>query len=482
MRYASQGLVQVEGMRDILFVSHANPEDNAFAEWLALQLAVAGYPVWCDLTRLLGGEDFWNDIEVAIRTRSIKFLFVLSRTSNTKQGALKELQVAENVARDDKLDRFILPLAIDDLPPRQANIALTRLTSLSFSPSWARGLAQLLKRLEEDGVPKAPQFGPETVTKWWRTRFSSSMGVRSQPEQLVSNWFPILSPVRLHFHTVRYRPSPAVGVGPIELPTALPWHCVSKDPYLVSFAPASALDGHLGPCVSIQRSEVLELDEAAAPARRKYWTEDEERAGLVELLSAAWDQMVRTKGLSTYAFSNRGRAFYFVDGTSSENRVTFRALDDGSARYRQVVGFKTVQKATPGQGPRLRYWHFALEARPILSPSLGFAIKPHLLFSDDGRVLWSSKERMHKAGRSQRRNWWNDDWRDRIIGSMAWLAEGDEKISLPTSAGDAIPVSRLPLQFECPLSFDEDDLEGPPLEEDFVDTEDDEADDSEELV
>ena len=46
-------------MRDILFVSHANPEDNEFSQWLSLQLAREGYPVWCDLTKLLGGEDFW---------------------------------------------------------------------------------------------------------------------------------------------------------------------------------------------------------------------------------------------------------------------------------------------------------------------------------------------------------------------------------------------------------------------------------------
>lgn len=468
-------------MRDILFISHANPEDNAFTEWLALQLACAGYPVWCDLTRLLGGEDFWSDIETAIRTRAIKFLFVLSRTSNAKLGALKELQVAENVARDDKLDRFILPLAIDDLPPRQANIGVTRLTSLSFSPSWAHGLAQLLKRLEEDRVPKAAGFGPDSVTKWWRTRFSSSMGVRSQPEQLVSNWLPILGPIRLQFHTVHYRPSPTLGVGPISLPGALPWHCVSKAPYLVSLAPASAFVGHLGPFISIQQSTVLELTQTTESARRKFWTEDEERAGVVELLAASWNQMIRTRGLPTYAFSNHALSFYFADASTQENRVTFRALGDGSPRYRQVVGFKTVQKATLGSAPRLRYWHFALEARPILFPSPGFAIKPHLLFSDDGRVLWTSKERMHRAGRSQRRNWWNDDWRDRIIGSMAWLAQGGEYVSLPTSADEGLVVSRLPLQFECPLSFDEDDLEGPPLEVESFDSEDDEAADPEDI-
>ncbi|PYV94046.1 MAG: toll/interleukin-1 receptor domain-containing protein, partial [Acidobacteria bacterium] len=41
--------------RNMLFISHANPEDNDFTRWLALQLAKDGHPIWCDLTELLGG-------------------------------------------------------------------------------------------------------------------------------------------------------------------------------------------------------------------------------------------------------------------------------------------------------------------------------------------------------------------------------------------------------------------------------------------
>ena len=66
-------------MRDIIFLSHANPEDNEFTLWLALRLSSEGYPVWCDLTKLLGGEDFWQNIENELRERTVKLLYVLSR-------------------------------------------------------------------------------------------------------------------------------------------------------------------------------------------------------------------------------------------------------------------------------------------------------------------------------------------------------------------------------------------------------------------
>ena len=47
--------------RDTLLLSHANPEDNEFTLWLALQLAIEGYRLWCDLTKLLGRNDRRHD-------------------------------------------------------------------------------------------------------------------------------------------------------------------------------------------------------------------------------------------------------------------------------------------------------------------------------------------------------------------------------------------------------------------------------------
>ena len=67
---------QITQQRDTLLLSHANPEDNEFTLWLALQLANEGYRVWCDLTKLLGGEVFWDDIEEVIKSRTVKVLYV----------------------------------------------------------------------------------------------------------------------------------------------------------------------------------------------------------------------------------------------------------------------------------------------------------------------------------------------------------------------------------------------------------------------
>jgi len=82
-------------MKNKIFISHANPEDNDQARWLSLQLMTLGYEVWCDVFNLKGGEKFWKEIENEIRNNTCKFLYVLTKYSNQREGCLNELSIAE---------------------------------------------------------------------------------------------------------------------------------------------------------------------------------------------------------------------------------------------------------------------------------------------------------------------------------------------------------------------------------------------------
>lgn len=75
--------------RQLILVSHANPEDNQAAIWFATQLANEGYTVWSDVLTLGGGEDFWGDIEDVIRQHAAKVVFLLSPAAIEKTGASK---------------------------------------------------------------------------------------------------------------------------------------------------------------------------------------------------------------------------------------------------------------------------------------------------------------------------------------------------------------------------------------------------------
>ena len=235
--------------RDTLLLSHANPEDNEFTLWLALQLANEGYRVWCDLTKLLGGEVFWDNIEEVIRARAAKVLYVLSQISNAKDGPLKELHFAQGLAKKEKLRDFVIPLQIDDLPHCDITIEITRVNTVPFAQSWGAGLAKLLDKLEEDCVPKDPKFTRTAVNDWWRTQFSAEQGLRKEPEEYLSNWFPITLPTHVYFHSLSRR-----SIGKLEVPPTLPYPAVEEGMFLTTFAEASDFEVKLGPEMYIAKA------------------------------------------------------------------------------------------------------------------------------------------------------------------------------------------------------------------------------------
>lgn len=322
--------------RDIVFVSHANPEDNDFARWVTLQLASEGYPVWCDLTNLLGGETFWDDIQEAIKERTIKFLFVLSRSSNAKDGALQELDCAKGAAKKLKttLRDFIVPLKIDDLAHDDVHITIRRLNNVSFQPSWAKGFAQLVAKLERDGVRKDSNFNPAAVGVWWRNQFNADQGVVNEPEEYLSNWFPISGlPEKLFcYHVTRD------DIGKVEVnPGLFPVPAIKdSDISVLSFAKAEDFEGKLGEKLYIADSREFLVTEILGKNYPKGFTKH-----LSQILRIAWEQMMLKRPFPAHQMSSKAKCFYFVTGMVPNDTLYFTSVD-GKRAHRSIIGFKTT--------------------------------------------------------------------------------------------------------------------------------------------
>lgn len=453
-------------MRDMLFLSHANPEDNEFSLWLALQLAKEGYPVWCDLTRLLGGHDFWKDIEQAIRERTVKFLYVLSKKSNVKDGPLQELQVAKNIARQHKLKDFIIPLHIDDLPHREINIQLARIISVPFYKGWADGLKALLQKLEEDDVQKSTKFSPEAVTSWWKLQFDSDQGVARQPEEYLSNWFLIQDlPSHIHLHTLKRS-----SMGLLEIPDDLPYPACQHGLYIVSFAEKDAFEGKLGSAMSVSDTHTFSVEQFLNGNTQSGLIDWKQARNIITyLLRAGWEKFLRDHSLPTYTLAHGGQVFYFSKGLIKDDKISFTGVSRKKT-YRNVIGYKTIG-AKEGLVFKKRFWHFGIQSKPMIYPSPAYIIKPHVIFSDDGFTIWESKDSMHRARRSQCKNWWNPDWRDRILATMTWLSTDAGNIEIKLGKDIPIHVSNLPLTFSSPVSF-ADPAKDQPLIDGIFDEED----------
>jgi hypothetical protein len=426
-------------VRDTILLSHANPEDNEFTLWLALQLASEGYRVWCDLTKLLGGEVFWDDIQEVIRDRAAKVIYVLSRASNSKDGPLRELHLAQTLARGESLPDFVIPAHIDDLPNRDVTIELTRVNSVAFQGSWAAGLAVLLRKLETDGVPKSESFNRSAVNDWWRSQFGEAHGIRKEPEVVVSNWFKVESlPTIIYEHRISRETPGLVDFDTTNPPYPAVW---LNDLSFLSFAPSIDFADYLAPKFYIAQSrEILTSDFL----ERRDLLKDGPKY-LAQILRVAWDAAVRKK-LPAYETADGRFCYYFKKDAVKNDEVPFVGAN-GKKGYRAVVGYKTVAAG------RIRYWHYAFSGKPIIRPETLFLVKGHVLFSDDGLNIWSNKDLLAKARRNQCRNWWNDEWRDRMYAAMAHLADPNDAVDIPVGANTSFSLSRRPICFESPVSY-----------------------------
>ena len=441
--------------RNLLFISHANPEDNLFSRWLSLRLATEGYRVWCDLTRLLGGEDFWEDIESALRTEGGKLIFVLSRSSNHKPGPLQELQIGLSVARAHDLRDFVIPVRLDDLPHGEINIQLGRLNAIDCNQGWSQGLSALLKKLEIDGVEKDPRFSPKSVATWWGTLGTTQNDIIKSPEEYLSNWFPIRQlPESLYLHSVATRtwrpPASKAFAYPIRRHRHL----------LVSFASGDDLRVGIPAGVRIIKSNEVSVHRFVKGISQPTLVSTREANNIVvSLLGQGWDRFVESAGLSRHQMSNRSVVRYAKDGLIHRNTVLVpREL--GVSRRRQVVGYRSLQGVQGGENRR-RFWHFAFEAKPAIDAFRGYKLIPHLLFSDDGLSIWKDSDRHHRARRRESKNWWNPVWRDRTLGLVNWLAGYGEYIEVKLGSEASVRVETRPILFTSPIAYTAPDAEQP---------------------
>lgn len=429
-----------------MFISHANPEDNAFATWLTLRLTREGYRVWCDVVKLRGGRDFWKDIEAAIRLHTRRFIFVTSRVSNQKQGALQELAVASGVARYLKDDGFIIPVKIDDLPYADHNIQINRLNALGFNAGWESGLADLLKTLQDDAVPKPDPTGPASVASWWNANRLNRSIVKPKPESLWTNWFALCEfPKELWVWELSDQAS---------TPQTLLFPTYRLGKRLFSFANGHALVGPgAAPIAGVGHRMHLDLKRDPPPrfGLQKY----EVTTVVKQLLRQAWERCAQARGLPLFELSSRRKTAWFPSGLTPSDTVTFEGVEGRKAR-RDLCGYRTMTKLTGETYPR--YWHFGLEAVPVLYPVPVLALKSHVVFTLDGKQVMGDAKSQHRARRSQCKDWWNDKWRDLTLAAVTYMTQGTPTLSLPVSPGGGLGMEWRPLKYQSPRSYNDDDV------------------------
>lgn len=134
-----------------LFISYAT-EDAALAGWLARKLAARGHPVWFDQMNLLGGEQWPQTIDEAIKNRTFRMLALISEHSLRKQKPTGERTLAQRIAEQRRIPDFLIPLKVDGT---ELDWLTTTVSYISFTRSWADGWRALLKKLDAIPAPRS---------------------------------------------------------------------------------------------------------------------------------------------------------------------------------------------------------------------------------------------------------------------------------------------------------------------------------------
>lgn len=412
--------------RNVIFISHATPQDNDFTIWLASRLQADGYEVWIDKQALLGGEKFWQEIDQVIRHKAIKFLLVYSenicqqkRRGIIRDGVEKEKSLAESIAKANNLNDFIVLLNIDG-SEYNLFIGADTLNQILFFENWAGGYTQLLKKFKKAGFEPSSTL-IEGFSRWYEDEYVIHNGIQKMPEIYYDSWWPIPELPPVFYIYVFSKESEAFQVQ-------------QQSKYPVGKATNIIAAFHDIPYFEIEADEKVErinfenkyevkVKDVLLGVRKEGFpnTRDVENH-LRSLLQRIFHMIMRDRGLSWHNMANKKLAYYFTRKTNPKITFEYRHRSKKKIKHKKIFG-KHLNS----------FWHFALSAKPVLTPQLAYSLKSHLVFTTDGYKLLDNPDKMHSARRQKGRLFFNEEWRDMLFAFLHGLCGSKKTVRIDIS-------------------------------------------------
>ena len=425
--------------RDAIFISHANPEDNAFTVWLGARLTEAGYGVWADVLRLRGGQNWQRRLEDALRNCARKVLLVGTNHGAEKQGVRNEIQVAHNVGRKIGDAEFVIPLRVTDF---DAPFLVAHAQYIDFKRSWADGLAELLETLEETyRVPRRRDSAGETMDYWREVHVRHGQLLKAKSEPLVSNWVAVERlPETISLYD--FRGGISIGAAQRQMKDAKRPLAPFRRGFL-AFCPLYDLQDHFGPSLPLEVVDEVDthefLDDGWPAQDIGKWDAHNQFSNLVR---QAMEFTLRGRGLSAYELATTQLAWWGKVGAVPSGQVRF-SWEGGPKGRRQLVGFSEK---------RGLHWHYGVTPKPRVYPFPHVRLVNRVIFTEDGVVPVDSPKRMHRLRRSFTKSWRNAKWRDMLMAFLHWLAEGETSLGIAVGSDTAMSLRVPPLTFTGAMS------------------------------
>ena len=389
-----------------------------------------GYQVWSDVTKLFGGEKWWEDIEQAVDQFSCKFIIVITKTSLSKPGVQRELELAFQAEKKYKIENFIIPVIIDDSSFGGQPYGLSQRNIISFFTGWGQALAKLKERLARDNVPIGP-VGKELGYKLMDLS-SANLQLQKLNDLVVSNWLDLDShPNYLNFYRIP---------GDYKLWRKnfddLPYPWFEWGGMLVSFAEINVIQQYLPKHVTVNTAPRLQLSAVLnkVPRNHTKFLHGEVIKKMNYMISEAWNLKLCAIGLHRYEMASGRLAWFFPKNDEFSGFHRFADVF-GEERRKQVIGYSAKNNV---------YWHYAIDVKAQYGLHAKVILIPHVVFTEDGKNPLLDKKKMHRLRRGFCASWWNDRWRDLLFVYLNIIAQGEKSIDVALGQYDFLSFSSRP--------------------------------------
>lgn len=455
-------------IRDVVFISHATPEDNDFVKWLGARLIGLGYNVWADVFELKGGTPFWKNIEEAIRQRALKVIYVASTASvnPNRKGVRDELAAADGMGKKLKDAEFIIPVRVDKVDFNDFPIAVLQLNALDFSSGWGGMLPKLLETLEKASVPTNSAQVDERMAFWMERTSRDAPKVEVGSELLLTNLLPIEEfPKQISFYEFN---GPNTEIKATMDGTGIPYVRFAR--LIISLADIAELQLKMPPQFTLSLAKRIDLEDFLQGHKRNETGPEwrEARNILSNLVRRHVERFLADKGLKVFERSS-GSAFYFPLELVEGGKISYIKPDGGQAK-----------KAITGRSEKYKVnWHLAMMVNIDLGPPAFVRFKPYICFSEDGTLITDPK-RTSAIRRRFCKTWWNRQWRQLQQAFITFLSDGHDEIAFALDGAEQLKLSGKLLQVEGVRRL-VDDIEFDDLPENPEEPLDDDSDDDNDI-
>ncbi|WP_439401426.1 toll/interleukin-1 receptor domain-containing protein [Bradyrhizobium sp. DASA03068] len=438
-------------LRNVVFISKATPGDDEFALWLAPRLEASGYTVYADIIRLEPGVRWRQELTNTLQARAVKMLLCGRDSTLSRNGVQEEIGIAEDLARELKDPKFIIPLRLERY---KKVFGIGELQFIDFSNGWASGLNQLLNALDKEKVPRdssAIRISPN----WEQYRQRNGVLIKNEPEPLTSNWLRVVEIP----DTIRYF-SPKGAIDHAAFSKAcgkFRFHGQVHERGFFSFASLDDVNAELAHIASFEITHECDTLTFVRDGYPQKNIEARESSNFVKsIFRKAWEAWAINAGLLRIEYSKDAAFHVTKDQARIGQRIPWGTQGEKHSSMLRNIARKHV-------------WSFGVTAIPSFWPYYHFKMKSRVLFSEvsgteAGPVL-QKKGAQHRLRRSVCKGWRNKQWHGRLRAFLELLVADSAYVTLSVGSQAGIKLEAVPIFFTSPVTTDLPDIADDAAEE-----------------